>query len=300
MTNPEATPGSAPQAAPGQPAVEPSAATPAAQPTGALQDEYIRVQRDQFKQWPGGYKEALGRAKLADQMEGFIQDRFNMPLNDWMAMVSESLDAPLEPGETPAQPPETPQETPPLGGVTEDRLIAVLDERDKAKAGQDAERQEREGRTRDEQNVHTARVRHVEEALKSMNFGPDEKGVRPDGAEKLGRFFNAFLDEAMQDDIPEFLRSKSGYLMDVWNRQAPSDAQVARAKENLGKWLASLTTRGIADFAAGQAPNQTPGATLGPGAGGKQPPKSAKDMTQADIHDFMASGVPDNLVPPGS
>ena len=273
------------------PAPDPQQAAPQQTPHAPAgdSDEFIRIPKASLAAYNGDWHAVAAEAKMLRQ----FQDETGIPFNEfaqqWLSFDPNAAagdpPAPEVPGE-PA-PPADPQQAP----LTEARMREILAEQAKNQQEAATKAQSQAEEARQKQAAYQARQQHAGDILKAAGFGPNEKtGQSPDEARYLGSVYQGMLDTAMLADVPAYRRDDNEYIGTYLDRAAPSPAQTAKAAETFKAFLANLGNTAVASFATGQS--ETPGQTLGTGAGGRKAPPDLTSMSPDERMKYVMTGKP--------
>lgn len=248
-----------PQAAPQQIA-EPQQTQP--------DDGYMRVQSDQFKDFPGGYHEAVTMGKSWQQiqasggMESIAQNNrllevYRTQSGNPNATATEMVDA-LMANDEPEALPDDPSQQP----LTPAGLEKMLSEREAKQAEQYASENLRQGRERETQ---------------TMGQKLDEMGIKKDDPNR--GTYHAMLSQQIDAVIrSNFLPHQDEEMQKALDAPASPEV-IAKAADANKAFLANI---GLAS--AGQIATQQqtiPGATLGSQPSGRQGPMKLSDLKTA-------------------
>lgn len=294
---PEANDGATAAAAEAQGAT----ANGAAEAASRAQDQYMQVQRDQFKDWNGDYTQAVRRARDYDRAEADGVFEVHRKVSE-LGFEGDDQDSFLELGRTLKQ-----------YGVSPKQYVEYLRTADTAsQAGQGAQvatqdpdekpltrkeflelqrQQKEESRQQDD-------VQKWNSAVESEDKFIDQQlsELKLDKRTRQYRFLRAaFKTEAVRDAIDESLPAHIRGEARQKLLQAPAtEAQLKRASELFRETLSNQELESIARFAKGQS--QLPGATLGGGPAGRPPKKKASELTPKERKQYLAGEIPEDEI----
>jgi hypothetical protein len=255
--------------------------------------QFIQVDTQGLKDWGGDWHKAVADAKRGQRLSTFEQ-RVGMSIDEYEAMLEQSLAASQQ-GQEQGQQQQGQQGQPAQGGddapLTASAIQKMLDERD-AKLAQ----QQQQIQTQSQLNQAITEARSSQETATKTIL--DGVGVKPDADGKLSWFGNTVqravqtaLDEQIRLSLPSFKQKDRNAVWNAIRTTKPTPAMIAAAQEEVANGLKNRDAEAVSSFAQGQ--QGTPSQTLGGGTGGKNEPKSAKDMTPLQFRN-VASGLPLN------
>ena len=262
-------------AADAPPAASPAAVAPDSQATQAGDDEYVRLQREQLKDYDYDSHSALRYAKIGRQAEQHNLGRALTVAQQYgYSTVDEMLDAITSTGEEPppATGAETPPGTPECSVLTKDSLMAVLDERDRKRAEQEEQQK---------LSMSRALAQRAESEFYDKTVGELKlEGVRADvGRALLERRLVETMERRLAQDVR--ITPAEAHRLAASGEAIATDADFAAAADRLKADLADLGNEFVSAAAEGETPR--PAATLGQGPGGPTaPPKTLEEMTVAE------------------
>jgi hypothetical protein len=282
-----------PVAAAPAPAAAPSTPASAGQP----QDQFVQVQRDQFKDWNGDTHAAIrdGRqyrqfrdtggeafmSYLSEQFPGYTPAQILEAFRQQQA--AEGQQAPANP-QNPQNPPQPQGEKP----LTRAELEAFWKEQ------RDKDRQEQEQR-----DTQTRTQQEMQRGFDSENRAGEtlltEAGLKFEAGKSFNQqpvsvrmatnLWHSCLEDAVSQTLPAYIANNPQLRAQAVKSPA-SPAAIGLAQQ--------LWKNNWADFAngiVGKAANgqqQLPPSTLGGGPGGRPPAKKAGEMTARETRDFVA------------
>lgn len=258
------------------------------QPQG--DESYIRVPRDQLREWNGRYGDAFGDARKyrSLQANGFDDQSMDHAKRYRRIVQTTGMDDDTllrywqEPAPEGQEPPPESAGVPP-GEAADDRyltreqLVQVLDERDTARQKSEEKRRQDDQAKQQYDEARTIEQQSAVDCLKAVGMEPDANGKHSEMFLTHWGIYARALAEAKQQMLPP------GLAADIRQRlldASPPAHVLARAKELYGAKASDLRAQHIAAFAKGQG--KLPGATLAAGAAGTEPPKNWEDMNRTE------------------
>ncbi len=239
------------------------------QPAG---EEFMQVQRAQFKDDGYDYTRTVKNSKQFRQAEEsglnalgqYIGSQIN-PVTNQPVTVREFLDAMQAPQQEPTFPEEPASPPPTEPPLTRADLQGIFAERDKAT--QEATNQQAVGVAWDKEDEFAVKL------VEKMGVPKDNFRYKP----SLSLFKGHFLKEAIGDSIPTYLGATQRSA--ILNRPA-TEGQLTAAAEKFVAYCKDNGMEVVADFATQQG--SAPGATLGGGAGGRPAGRPFSSLTPND------------------
>ncbi len=272
-----------------EPMSQDPSATPApagvAEPHNYNPQTHMLVDRGAFKDWKGGYKEALGQAKTYRQMQDDGWDRAARELGLTGNQLMDLWNSPSDEWDAPAQA-ETPNEAPAPFSADEvaRKVLETIEHREQAKQRE----QQQNMAQQDEQRARQDEASFAFRQLTDLGLAkPGDTDLSVTGRLAVNAFYQA-VEAAKAEAVPDFWPQ---------DRKAAAIAAPANAKELARAaqiWKEQWTDHQnliVSQYATRQ--HQTPGATLGGGPSGRSPAMTTDQMNGAELRSYLTGHMAD-------